>query len=219
MNDNLKWLQIIQQEQKQNYVLLIEELLYTLNQCSNDSKLFSLNCNDYKIFNIYDTVLQCIEHVLINEQATFYIYFNNENIISISESYPYSDIVKKIHLNFNCLQYNYYDFLKLCNLIMELKNPEKVNIFQNIPYYTTLLKLSQKIPFYTHGYCSCLLTNNYNLYRDLLFQEQIFKLIQYILNQLNKGIKDLIGTEDIKIEGKFKLEEITKKKEELKNTN
>ncbi len=93
------------------------------------------------------------------------------------------------------------------------------NLSQTISRFTDLLSLSKKIPFNIYDYYPNLITDDYRQYRTLLLQEQLIKLIQYILNKINNGIKKLIGTDDIKIIENFDLKEVIQKKNSLLNQN
>lgn len=119
--------------------------------------------------------------------------------------------------NFNDIGY-YDNYFR--QLIRELPNYSKEMSFdEKIEFHSRMLKLSQKIPFNAYTYCQDYITTTYFRYHELQFLEHKAKIVQYILDKLNEGIKNLIGSDEVKITGNFSVEAITKEKERLKNHN
>lgn len=221
---NLLTLNNIPISEIENYTVLLNYIVRSLFEfySKNNIILFSTTKNNFNILNnkFDDIILQCINSIFIHKISKFYIYLDN-NIYLVEKkqknTIAKSALIKSITFNFYSLGYNSYKFNKFCRLLVETNNNS--NLSQTISRFTDLLSLSKKIPFNIYDYYPNLITDDYRQYRTLLLQEQLIKLIQYILNKINNGIKKLIGTDDIKIIENFDLKEVIQKKNSLLNQN
>lgn len=189
------------------------------------------NSNKYSIFPEINQNLESIISEIIRGlfffQKIYGTFYLNIAINEISFSYHNQKIlsqsinkeIKEQHIVFDFDQLGYSDEL-FQNLLKELPNYSKEMDFEEeIKFHIRMLKLSKKIPFNAYSYCDEYITKAYFRYNEIQFLEHKAKIVQYILDKLNEGIKNLIGSNDIKITGNFSVEEIIKKKEELKNHN
>lgn len=160
----------------------------------------------HKIYGIFylNTITNEISFGYDKEQTS--LFLNDPSIKEQSIIFSFDDI-------------GYYDNY-FQQLIKELPNYSKEMSFdEKIEFYSRILSLSKKIPFNAYTYCKDCITEVYFRYNEIQFLEHKAKIVQYILDKLNESIKNLIGSDEVKITGNFSVEEIIKKKEELKNHN
>lgn len=185
--------------------------------------------NKYHIYHETEKNFEIIISEIMRELFFFqkiysYCYFEN-NYIRLSFFHDKTKIkyhlpdctAKLIIFNYDEIQIFDKNFQQL---LKELPNYSKeMNFEEKTKFHIRMLKLSKKIPFNAYTYCDKYITKAYFRYNEIQLLEHKAKIVQYILDKLNEGIKNLIGSDEIKIHGNFSLEEITKKKEELKNHN
>lgn len=176
------------------------------------------------LYNIIDNPSRIITDIIsilfFFHKAYCYIYFENSRIRfmffsdeeEVKTNLP-DCTAKLIIFNFDEIQIFDKNFQQL---IKEFPNYSKeMNFEEEIKFHIRMLKLSKKIPFNAYTYCDEYITKAYFRYNEIQFLEHKAKIVQYILDKLNEGIKNLIGSDDIKIHGNFTVEEITKKKNEI----
>lgn len=197
-------------------------LLFPFFTIENTSKEYIISKEiEESIENIIPEIMQ---ELLFFHKVNCYCYLEN-NVIRFILLDNQQDIISQCPdstaqlVTFDFDELGYTDKL-FQEVIKGLHNySKKMNIEEKTKFHIHMLKLSKKIPFNAYTYCQDYITQTFFRYNEFQFLEHKAKIVQYILDKLNEGIKRLIGSEEIEIRGNFKVEEISKKIEELKSHN
>lgn len=202
-----------------------QDLTTSFFRVPNENIASYIMCKDIQsnLENIFITITSG----LLFFHKVFGIFYLNTLTNEISFGYDtqqeslflYDTMIKEQPIIFNFDDINYYDKC-FQQLIKELPNYSKEMSFEKkIEFHSRMLKLSKEIPFNAYTYCDDYITKQYFRYNELQFLEHKARIVQYILDKLNEGIKKLIGSDEIQIVGNFSVDAITKEKEQLKNHN